>query len=89
MAFWSSSLSTTDSGVATVAGRNAGVALDREAHRPVLRGHALLDHAGQRPHDLDEGDVVARLPRQRLVHEGDGADAAHRLLDRHLRLGRA
>ena len=34
------------------------------------------------------GDVVARLARQRLVHEGDRADPPHRLLDRRLGLGR-
>ena len=89
MAFCRSSFSTTESGVATVGGEEAGVALHGEAHRAVLRRHALLDHASEGAHDLHEGDVVARLPRQRLVHERDGADAPHRLLDRHLRLRRA
>ena len=51
----------------------------REPHRPVRRLQTLLGEAQQRPHDLDERDVVAGLARQRLVHERDRADAPHRL----------
>jgi hypothetical protein len=55
--------------------------------RTLGRAVALLDDADQRPHDLDERDVLARLPRQRLVDEGDAPDASHGLLDRVLRFG--
>ena len=88
-AFCSSSLSTTASGVATVAGRMPASPSTVKLHGVVRRGQPLLDHADERPHDLDEGDVVAGLPGQRLVDERDGADAPHRLLDGRLRLGRA
>ena len=62
------------------AGRQlAAVALDPEAHRPLRRLQRVLGQAQQGPDDLDEGHVVAGLPGQRLVHDGDGADAADRL----------
>ena len=60
--------------------------LQLEVHRAIRRLQALLGEAQQRPHDLDERDVVAGLARQRLVDQRDGADAAHRLRDRRLGL---
>ena len=67
--------------------QRAGVARDLEVDRAVGRDTRLLHHPHQRPQDLDERHVLARLARQRLVHEGDRADAPHRLLDRRLGLG--
>ena len=85
-AFCISSVSTTDSGVATLAGIRPPSPASVKSHRAVRRLQALLGEAQQRPHDLDEGDVVAGLARQRLVHEGDRADPPHRLGDRRHRL---
>ena len=65
-----------------------GVAGDLEQDRVVGRHEALLDHADERAHDLEEGHFLAGLVRQRLVHECDRTDAAHRLLDGGLGLGR-
>ena len=84
-AFCSSSVSTTDSGVATRAGIRPPSPASEKCTGPVGRLQALLGEAQQRADDLDERDVVAGLPRQRLVDEGDRADPAHRL--RHRRLG--
>ena len=84
-AFCISSVSTTDSGVATLAGMRPPSPSSSKCTGPIRRLQALLGEAQQRPHDLDERDVVTGLPRQRLVDERDRADAAHRL--RHRRLG--
>ena len=63
------------------------VALHGEPHRPVDRLQALLGEPQQRPHDLDERHVVARLARKRFVHERDRADPSHRVADGGDRLG--
>ena len=61
-------------------GQLAGVALDAEGHRSVGE-HTVLGHAHQRAHDVVEVDLLARLPRQDLVHQGDRADAALGLVE--------
>ena len=70
-----------------IAGQHAGVALDRQAQVAVGAGDGLGDHPHERLHDVVEAHLVARLARQRLVHDRDRADPPLRLLDRLLRLG--
>jgi len=70
-----------------VAGQHAGVALDGQAQVAVGSGDGLGDHSHQRLHDVVEAHLVARFPGEGLVHDGDGADAPLRLLDRLLGLG--
>jgi len=49
-----------------------------------LRRHdGVLGHLHERAHDLGEGHLVARITRQDLVDEGDGADAPFGLVQGH------
>ena len=66
----------------------ARVAFDLEADRVLGRRRGVLDEPGERPHDLVERHDVARLARQRLVHDRDRADPPLRLRQRGPRLGR-
>ena len=52
-------------------------------HDRLRRDHRVLGHLHQRADDLGEGHLVARVPRQDLVHQRDGAHPALGLVQRH------
>ena len=85
-AFCSSSLSTTASGVATVAGTGPGSpsTLQRTGRSGTAKASSTIRI--EVVHDVEERHVLAGLPRQDLVHQGDRPDAPHRLLDGRLGL---
>ena len=87
-AFWSSSLSTTASGVATAAGTTPGSpsTMQRIGRSGTAKASSAMRVRSR--DDVEEGHVLARLAGEDLVHQGDRPHPADRLLDGGLGLGR-
>ena len=82
----SSSASATASGVARSVDERAELAVDDDLDG-VQGQHRVLDQQHERAHDLVEDDLLARLAREHLVHDGDRAHPALRLEQGGARLG--
>ena len=82
-----------DTPIKTVGLHEVRIALHPEVNGLFGRAETFLDEAHDRPHHVEERHLVtAAVPvtgllGQRLVHEGHGPDAPHRLVERILGLG--